>query len=821
MLFLNIFCAPGFIPRRTDAKTKFTAKKATTGENHGGIQDTERCSTLDKIEIFCPFQGQLIKMQSHLTRRVIRALVNNEPVRFPHCRARNLHTPRIRRVASGKHDDDPRFLNSVLGGFSPRSSQPPQQQDALSPEAGLKPMAELAKAQEQRSKAPKLPVLCQAFRDFFEARVGTPGVITAFHGRLLVKTWYHLIRKQDKLGDENWSKAFSPDILQSALYVLSETPILPEAHKSVQELARNVYSQLMDDPMTDSQKIPRQASLAYIRIMSITGFPEEAQRVVTTLWERLGRSKPSPWQDVIKGYALKGDLSGLQKALETAKQYDYVFDPALQEELVLSLQQENAPGAAEVVFKCPLLEGQAPTLRTKETMAKMAIMRGDLEAAGEVIRSLPPTPTPKTRDISLLWQAATQGSTAADLAKILDEWAAKNPELRQSLTISCVNDLIAYANAINDQERASDYSTLITTWDLQPDTQTITLLELEARMHASDVDGVVKTLQFLHERDALGEIPLPVTNQLITMLCLAEQTDAIFEQISNLLDPLVDNDVRIEPETAAALTLLLLRRGDFDGVSQFLRPRLGSYGAAERKPIITRMLKFIADRSQTDDAVWNAYEILRVAFPEIDQQDRTVIMNSFFDRGRVDRACTVFTHMRQSLAFPQRPTEETYMWCFLGIARCGFEPPASSSNPATEEEDANDVEELNHHLQSILNLLRLDLEVEPTTRVRNALMLALAACDRTDEAMEVFWEILRSEEGPSERTIPVFLRVCESHPTGEADARKMLDKMRVLEIPVTKQVLVGYARVFASRGDTKTTIEALGKMPASDLDASA
>ena len=762
-------------------------------------------------------------MQSHLTRRVIRAIVNNEPVRFPHCRARSLHTPRtfprIRRVPTDKHDDS-RMFRSVLG-FSPPSPQSPQQQDTLSPEAGLKPMAELVKALQHRSLPPKLPVLCQAFRDFFEARVGPPGVITAFHARLLGRTWYHLIRNHAKLGDENWSKVFAPDFLQSVLYVLSETPILLEAHKPVQELARNVYSQLMDDPMTDREKIPRQASLAYIRIMSITGFPEEAQRVVTTLWERLRRSKPSPWQEVMKGYAFKGDNSGLQQALQTARQYDYVFDPVLQEKLVLALQQEDAPDAAEVVFKCPLLEGQEPTVQTKLAMAKMAIMRQDLEAAREVIQSLPPTPTPQTRDISLLWEAASRGSTAADLAKTLDEWATRNPAVRKGLTISCVNDLMAYANAVNDPQRVSDYASLTATWDLQPDTQTIMALELEARMHASDIDGVVKALQLLHERDALGEIPLPLTNQLITMLCLAEQTDTIFEQISNLLDPLVDNDVRLEPETAGALTLLLLRRGDFEGVSQFLRPRLGSYGAAERKPIIKRMLKFITDRSQTDDAVWNAYELLQVAFPEIDQRTRTAIMNVFFERGRVDRACTVFTHMRKSLAFPQRPTEETYMWCFLGIARAGFESP--DSTPAAEgninnNNDDDVVEDLGHHLQSILNLLRLDLEVEPTTRLRNALMLALAACDRTDEAMEVFWEILRSEEGPSERTIPVFFRVCERHPTGDADARKMMDKVRVLDIPATKQVHVAYARVFAARGDTKGAIQALGKMPVGELD---
>ncbi|MWK60403.1 hypothetical protein GO594_30975, partial [Pseudomonas otitidis] len=118
------------------------------------------------------------------------------------------------------------------------------------------------------------------------------------------------------------------------------------------------------------------------------------------------------------------------------------------------------------------------------------------------------------------------------------------------------------------------------------------------------------------------------------------------------------------------------------------------------------------------------------AFPEISAERRIEIIDLFFNRGMVEEACQVFGHMRHAQTPAQRPTPEAYVTCFLGLAR------------ATAWDNT----------KLIRNMLKLDVNIEVDTRVRNAVMHALAACERSEEAMDEFKEILRSDEGPSQNT---------------------------------------------------------------------
>jgi hypothetical protein len=446
--------------------------------------------------------------------------------------------------------------------------------------------------------------------------------------------------------------------------------------------------------------------------------------------------------------------------------------------------------AVRTMYDCPISGDLEPSVSTRKAVIKFAILKSDLSWAKEVFQTLPQASNPETRDVTLLLEAA-QGSGASDLSKKLETWSSKDPEILHTLGISCVNDLVEFANSIGNPQLASDFIGLAPQWGLQPDMRT-NMLQLESRIQAGDVDGALDRLRNVQDIGSITEINLPLMNKLITMLCLSRPTEALFEQISMLLDPFIDNNIRLEAVTIAALTHLLLHRHDWDAVSELLRPRLSSYDTEERARIRKSLTNFIMDVGQEDDHIWGAYNLLKVAFPETGVSCRTDIMTAFFRRNRSDWACLVFGHMRQADNLAQRPKPDTYARCFQGISRA-----ADKDN-----------------LELVRNMLKLDLEVELNTRIRNALMLAYAACEQPEQSMETFRDILRSEEGPSHKTITIFFRACATAPDGVHEARRMIQKVKLLEIVVDRQMYTTYIEALAAQCELEQATEAVEKMQA-------
>lgn len=730
-------------------------------------------------------------MQSHLTRSVFRAILNNEPLSFSQCRSRLVSTVpyyRARRLG-------PRSAHHVqrrgLFAFNmppPSSGESAAQASPLSPEVGLKPMRDLARSLADRSRPPANDILAKAFRDFFTARSGTPTVITDFHARLLVVTWKHLKAQQDELEPDDWQAVFSTESLENVLFVLSEANCLPESHSTVLKVARFAFLELCGDRGSDPNEISRQALIAYITLLSLHGNPEEARHVVEKFWGKLHKSKPSPWLTVMRGFAMKGDRRQLRRITEELEKQGRKFDQASHQELTLLLIEQGLMDAVKTMYECPISDNLEPSLATKEAVIKFAILKSEVDWARPIFESLPQTPSPETRNIRLLWEAA-HGSGAADLSEKLKAWTAEDPDMQTSLTISCVNSLVEFANSIRNPQLAADFAALASQWSLQPDLQT-RMLQLEARIQACDLDGVMECLRSLEDIGSVAEVNPPLMNKLITMLCLSGKADTLFDQISALLDPLVENNVRLEADTVAALTHMLLYRHDWDAVSELLRPRLGSYDTEERSRIRKSLVTFIMDVNQETDHVWEAYNLLKVAFPETGVSTRTDIMTAFFKRNRSDLACLVFGHMRQSEDLSRRPKPDTYARCFQGLARA-----ADKKN-----------------LELVHNMLKLDLQVDLNTRILNGLMLAYAACGMPEKSMEIFRSILRSEEGPSHKTIAIFFRVCESHHNGVQEALKMMDKVKRLEIEIDRRMYTAYIEALAAQCEFERAAEAVEKM---------
>lgn len=730
-------------------------------------------------------------MQTHLSRRVFKAIINNEPLQFSRCRRHQLlHTvsPARVRPCLPLLQHVPR---RTLFAFNLNTSKSEEGAPTTLPsEKGLQPMTDLKRSLDDKSRAPPNHTLTKAFQLFFATRVENPGVINLFQARLLSMTWKHLKAQQDELDDQEWHDVFSVESLERMLFVLSEARCLPESRDTILKIARFAYLELCADHGFGPNSISRPALLVYINLLSVNGCPEEARHVVLKFGGQLRGAKPSPWLTVLKGFAVNEDRRQLRKITQEFDKYGVKFDQASHEELVKILIAQGQFKAVQTVYDCPISGDQEPSVATKVAVVKFAVMNSETAWAKPIFESLSRAPEPETAGIAFLWEAA-QSNDASSVAERVKSWAVTNPGLDGALNITELNDLLRYANATQNPQLAADFVRLGAQWGLVPDEQTY-LLQLESCVQAGDVGQTLKLLEESVDPTALAGENLTLANQLITMFCVSEQKDALFQQISSLLDPLFQDNVRLEPETVAALTRMLLYRHDWDAVSELLRPRLGTYDSEGKQVIRTVVTDFILDSSQSDSDVWNVYELLKLAFPETGVNVRTEIMCSFFDRKRSDLAVLIFGHMRQAEDLNRRPKPDTYARCLQGIAR--------------NSDTAN--------LELVHNMLKLDLEVEINTRILNGLMLAYAACEMPEKSMEIFRQILQSDEGPSHKTIALFFKVCEKHHNGAQEALKMMKKVKKLEITVDRRLYTAYIEAVAAQCEFHLATEAIDNMQA-------
>lgn len=732
-------------------------------------------------------------MQSHLTRRVFRAILNNEPLhsqRCRHCLAHTIPSCRPRRPALSYINHGQRRGFLAFNMASPPESE--QRSTILPSETGLKAMRDLEYSLADKSRGPSNNVLTKAFKGFFGVRAETPGFITGFQAHLLNVTWEHLKAQQEELEPEDWAAIFSTESLENILFVLSEAACLPESRGSILNLAHSAFMELCADHGFGPDEVSRHALVAYVSLLSLNGNPEKAQEVVEKFWDKLRKAKPSPWLVVMKGFALQDNRKEMKLTAGRLQRDGRAFDPDSHEEITKFFIDQGLLNAVQIIYECPISNGQEPTFAAKEAVIKHALCKSRTRTAWAkpIYKSIAQRPIAETMDIALLWEAA-QRKSALKISETAKDWIAKDPAAQASLTISCVNDLIRFAIAWDNPQLAAEFAGLAPQWRLQPDLQT-KLLQLETCWLADDLNGVLGLLQDLPDLSSIALENLPLMNKLVTMLCWSDQEDILFNQISGLLEPLLENNVRLEGKTIAALTRLLLYRHDWEAVSELLRPRLGSYESDEATIIRNVLTDYILDGTQGTDDAWAAYSLLRLAFPETGAPMRTDIMDAFFQRDRSDLACLVFGHMRQSEDPKRRPKSFAYARCFQGIARTG---------------DAK-------NLELVHNMLKLDTEVDLNTQVRNGLMLAYSSCEMAEKSMELFREILLSDEGPTHRTIAIFFKACESHHNGVQEALKMMKKAKDLEIGIDRRIYTTYIVALATHCEFELATEALGNMHA-------
>jgi len=320
---------------------------------------------------------------------------------------------------------------------------------------------------------------------------------------------------------------------------------------------------------------------------------------------------------------------------------------------------------------------------------------------------------------------------------------------------------------------------------IHPDARTF-ILQMNYRVDAGDLTGAQAAYDALQSEEVLNNEDLPAINKYIRALCVSKMN--YYDRITSITSDLEERKKRLEADTVSALSMMYLQRDEINELSDLLQTQVFHYTAAERQRLIDAFISFCLDRNTNTVRAWEAYSIMRTILDELSVPERTSLMNEFFARGRCDMACHVFGHMRQHPLPDRRPVLDTYIQCFLGIASLGD----------------------SEYLDMVHNMLKMDSTVEPNTKLYNSLILAYTECEDADRALQFWEDITNSTEGPSYRTLEIVFKACGHKPFGDKIARSVWNKMRGMEIEVTKEVFAAYVGALAGQGKFEEARDMVG-----------
>jgi hypothetical protein len=727
-------------------------------------------------------------MRSHLTRNVFRRLLSNEPLLF-RCPTRPIyHTDRRQNVIRLSRNVQRR----TLFGFS---RKPPRQVKDSDLDPGLDKMLNLFLMDKVHARPPPAEELIAAFRLFFTTKYRKKEAVNNIQAQHALRTFKHL--QETNKAEPGFG--LSMDDLNLARNVLVVIP--KDKTDTHNEFARVLFAEIVSRKQTQSsmQEIPHADLVKFVRVLTATGDSIEARRLAQEFWDagvdvqQANRRKTGLqlWTLVLKGFALEDNEIELLNTFRILEISDVPFEQNLHQAITTFYAKKDDILATKAWYSRPINRDAKPTVTTVSEVLDFCLRNNELEWCKEIFRPLlESNPTKHMWDVVFRWAAGGLGKGVEEVERMMTVMVRRNPgddSMRPDSTT--INGLIELAMSKNDSYLAERYIALGLKWGIQPNARTF-LLQMDYRIDAGDLSGAQVAYESLQSEEILDEEDLPVINKYIRELCSA--TNVNYDRIISVTADLEERNARLEADTVSALCLMHLQRDELHEVVDILQAHTFHHTLDERARTRDAFLGFCLDRRNDVTRVWDAYTIFRQVFDETDITIRTQMMNEFFARSRSDMACHAFGHMRQHIRQEKRPTVSTYIQCFEGIARCA------------------DME----NLDMVHNMMKMDSSIEPTTKLYNALMLAYTACDEPYRALDFWKDITNSVEGPTYASLQLVFRACEIKPFGDKPAKEIWNKMRKMEIDVTREVYTAYVGALAGQGlvdEVSTLIEGMEK----------
>ena len=723
-------------------------------------------------------------MRSQLSRGVFRALISNRPYAFTGCEraATQCHSPRAKSQSWLKSQSRPIFGLSM--GPAPKII-PNARNTPANVEKALTVLVGLMRSRRTKSRLPPLPSVVEAFNFLFQSRFEVPRRFSRNEIYLATEAFKYLQEEQRK-DIEGQADVLTEEDIYNALAALAQDTG-KERFRSDEKALAYMMVQEIRGRSVDDDKIAlesdgssgKQLTDAFVSVLSSTGGAQEAGKLLRESGH-LEASSKGRWVAVLKGLAIEGLDKEFWRTLAEVQGSIGLLDSKSHEQLTTLFAAEDNVGATKRMYESEIEGGRSPTHQCRLAVAEFCVRNNQLGWGSSVFESLlSENEDERTRNAIIVWYA-TEGRSADEVAGLI----------RGPLTIQNINRLLEHAYSIKDLNAVNAYRHLADKLKIRPDRQTY-VLQLEHELRIGDLSSASMTFELLVAEDpSQDDADVPGLNNLLTVLAFSPQAD--FGLAMRIVDSLLDKNADLYPETVSGLCYLFLQRDEFEEAMGILRHRVDSYPTNDRVRISEVFRQFILNPEVKDQRAFNAYELFRHAFPETSVEKRLPLMHSFFNRKRPDLACLVFGHMRQREDVPGRPTAEAYAQCFEGIAKC------------------KDVD----GLQMVYNMLKLDLEVEQTTRIRNGLMAAYTACEMPFTAIiDQFWKVMDSREGPTLNSFALALRACETWiPQGSQEARRIIALMQSWNLIITKEVYLCYVGALAGQSEFENSVELIEEM---------
>jgi len=523
-------------------------------------------------------------------------------------------------------------------------------------------------------------------------------------------------------------------------------------------------------------------------VLSKTGSAHDALDLLRNSWGSSERTSLPIWVTILRGLASEGHTQEFWDVFQEVQEKLGPFDASSHEVLATFFSDHDEITILKKIFELPLEDGQVPTTLSIIKSLDCCIRQGEFEYGAPLAKALHErTDSGELAGTLLLWYAS-HDDHVGHIRRRVEEMAESG--VTDTLTIKTINRIIDYAYKQHKPEKALEYIQLAKGLGLLPDATTRSL-QLDFEVKQGNRQAAAQAFQQLTlEETPIDRIDVPILNRYIASLSFS--ADQEYDHLMHVVDHFLESGGELDAEAIAGLCHVFLDKDEIEEATGLLRYRVDALPLDDRARIAAVFLKFIPDPSIPPQRAFNAYELLRHAFPETSVSNRLPLMQSFFDRGRPDLACLVFGHMRQRETLETRPDADAYAQCFAGIAKC------------------KDID----GLQMVYNMLKLDLEVDQTTRIHNAMIAAYTECQQPFVAIiDHFWKIMESREGPTISSFQLALRACEKWiPQGGQEARHIMALMQSFNLHITKEIYDLYIGALAGQSEFENVVELIDHM---------
>ncbi|KAF2753823.1 hypothetical protein EJ05DRAFT_541805 [Pseudovirgaria hyperparasitica] len=758
-------------------------------------------------------------MRSQLTRLVFHRILSNQPIPHTYCANGALRTSRrIARNGRLPFRSPSRAFIGALFNMKPKKPERHTKEPTFAP--GVKQMASLSRALQVGSRPAPDADLTKAFDEFFALRNPKPS-IRNFEILHVTRTFDYLKSRNyepfRKYIHENASRILYYAAQEDAKY----TDAFINLGRRVYELATSVESEKRhtahasapettestgdgDSVPPESCKIPDQRySLSlkanFFHLLLHCGAFEEAKTFLKDHRDHIDSARGRSWAPAVllMAHLRRHNMTKVEEIWTTLKQDTSLQFSKMQMiyiartyteigDITKALSLFPSFSDLELDQQRMSINDDMKTIRhTIAAIIEQSWMTGKLDLVEDLVRR-----HVEQRDSGpvilgqiLAWAAAS-GKNVEELERmmrIMKELPTDQMTDRSRLRYNArlLNALLEYAVHRKDAYLAERYMGLADRLKIIPSDLTY-ILQATWRLDTGDIEGAkeaVEKLRVVDDTSMFVRSKLdPLLNRYLEALTkLRPQLDA---HILEITEWLASHGVRFEPATTKALCLHHLRKDEFYDVIDLLQTNVNLYSVEERTSIWEFLSAYALDKQATTNKAWDVYMILQRIFEEMHRDVRTQYMVHFYARMRPDLALHVFNHMRRHRYPDCRSTIDTYVKALTGIA---------------ETKDATG-------LLQVFNQLKLDDELDPNTRLYNALMLAHGRCGNPDKAFNIWNQIADSREGPSYQSIVNIFRVCEYHPAGDEVAASIWRRLRRYDIELDVPVVAAFVGTLARHG---------------------